>query len=179
MSDKNSGGVDVAQQGVSLSEDDLYGEKDEALDIRQLVLFCMGDEWYGINVESVREVIPSSIVTPLPNVPHHILGIFSLRGSIISVTDLSVIFGLSASNMGERTKIVVIEGSGFVTGLMVDDAAGVVDIPIDRIEPPVSTLEGERAAAVEGQLDWDGRLIAVLNVDRIIETTRLGAVVPE
>jgi len=168
-------GDDLTNKNL-LFDADLYGQVEELPEVRKLVLFCIATEWYGVDAESVREVIPASSITSLPYVPNHILGIFSLRGSIVSVTDLSIVFGLSAVGLGDKSKIVVIEDSAVVTGLLVDDAVGVVDIPIDEIELPISTLEGERGNAIEGQVEWGGRLIAVLEMKRVIEVTRLGGV---
>lgn len=115
-------------------------------------------------------------VTPLPNLPDRILGIFNLRGNIVSVTDLRKVFGLASSEAGEvtsRSRVVVIESEGISTGLWADRAEETVEIPLSRIEPAVATLSGEMGEFIEGQVEWNGRLIAILNAKKVIEKTRL------
>lgn len=75
---------------ISLYEEELYGETEPVEALLSLVVFSLGDEYYGLEVKQVREVVLMPAVIPLPNLPDHILGIFNLRGNIVSVTDLNL-----------------------------------------------------------------------------------------
>ncbi len=165
--------TDANEFKLSLYEDELYGAEGMPEPMRQLVIFSLSSEWYGVDVAHVSEVLsPPPSITFLPNVPDHIIGIINLRGNILSVTNLKTIFGLSDQQIQEKHRIVVIDEEGTKTGLIVDGSEEVVDIPSSKIEAAVVSREGVPEDMLEGQVLFDEKLIAVLRVPQVIERTR-------
>lgn len=167
-----------------LYEDELYGEKEAREATRQFVAFTLGDEWYGVDVALVREVVALPPISFVPNVPDTIAGVFNLRGNIVSVTDLKKVFGLSQSTTGSERgaggegghshgRVVVIESAGVATGLMIDSSGEAMEIPLSKIQPLVMTLQDDKGELMEGQAEMNGRLIALLDAKKLIERTRL------
>jgi chemotaxis signal transduction protein len=58
------------------------------------VLFELNEQQYGIPARDIREMIPLSRITGLPDVPDYIRGVLNLRGSIITLIDLRKRLGL-------------------------------------------------------------------------------------
>ena len=158
---------------LSLYEEELYGTQEAEEPTRQLIIFSLGEEHYGVDVLNVQGVLPSLKITFLPNAPVHILGIINLRGNITSITNLKKVFGLPPETENGKNQIVVIESKGISTGLWVDGHAESIEMPISRIQSLVSTLDEEKNNFIEGQFDWNGRLIGVLNAEKIVEKTKL------
>jgi len=169
-------GKETKKGSLIFSEEEIYGVTEIVEDKRQFVVFRLGDEWYGIDVDDVREVVPSSSYAPLPNVPEHILGLFSLRGEIVSLTNISRIFGIEADEIKEDSLVVVIANDEMTTGLLVDGCEEIADIPVSKIEEAVSTLRGRENSAITGQLEWKNRLVAILDSQKIISLTKLNQV---
>lgn len=159
-------------QEIALYEEDLYereGLKEETL---QLVVFRLSEEWYGIEITKLREAMKIDKITYLPSSPRYIAGIVNLRGNILSVTDLKRIFGLPQQELNDKTRIVAIESGTLETGLLVDEVAEAIEVPISKIEPPLATLAPEVAEYIEGHCKVDEKLIALLNADKILERER-------
>lgn len=169
-------------QRIALYEDEIYGEKEAPEPTRNFVIFLLGGEWYGVDMMNVDEVVPCPILTFIPNVPGHIEGIFSLRGNIMSATNLKTVFGLSPDSaqhaehrtQNDKRRIIVISDDGVSTGLLVDGSEEAIIVPVSKVEPAVSTLAGERGYMIEGQFRQDEKLIAVLSAEKVIEKTRVG-----
>ena len=68
----------------------------------------LDNEYYGLAVLKVREIIRMQKITPVPQVPDFVKGVINLRGRVIPVIDLRVKFGLKAV-FAERTCIVVVQ----------------------------------------------------------------------
>ena len=62
----------------------------------QLVGFRIGEETYGVQIGSVREIVRVPEITTVPNAPEMIEGVINLRGKIIPVMDLRKRFGSTA-----------------------------------------------------------------------------------
>jgi chemotaxis signal transduction protein len=71
--------------------------------------FSLGNEQYGIGILKIREIIPRSGITALPQTPKYVKGVINLRGKIIPVIDLRMRFGMEEIDYTERTCIIVIE----------------------------------------------------------------------
>ena len=54
----------------------------------QYVVFNIGEEEYGIEIEYTREIIKSAQITNVPNTDEHVVGVINLRGIIVPVVDL-------------------------------------------------------------------------------------------
>jgi purine-binding chemotaxis protein CheW len=104
--------------------------------------FPIGDEEFGIEIRSVREIIGIQKITDVPEMPHFIKGVINLRGKIIPVMDIRLKFGMQEREYDERTTIIVVHISNIDVGLIVDNVSEVLDIANSDIEPP-SKLTGE------------------------------------
>ena len=77
---------------------------------RQLVVFDLAGEVYGVNIETVREIIRMQTVTYVPDAPKFVEGVINLRGRVIPVVDLRKRFSLTQSEATEESRVVVVDG---------------------------------------------------------------------
>ncbi|MDD5364158.1 MAG: chemotaxis protein [Gallionellaceae bacterium] len=145
----------------------------------ELLLFSMGShEIFGINVFKVREVSPTPPITLTPNMPYGVEGVISLRGSIIPVISLiKFIKGEPAAAELGGTMIVT-EFSRHTQGFLVDDVDRIIRVDWDKVKPPESMLAGQDGLITAiTELD-DGRLVSILDVERILSEVLGEKVVP-
>jgi purine-binding chemotaxis protein CheW len=131
---------------------------------RQLVVFTLHGEQYALPVTTVREIIRYIAPSATATASGLIRGMISLRGQVLPIVDLSVRLG-ETLEIGDGTRILVIELDGGPVGLIVDRVDGVRLIPIERIAPlPVAADDGlgDEIAAV------DDRLIILLDAERAL-----------
>ncbi|KAF0109446.1 MAG: purine-binding chemotaxis protein CheW, partial [Chloroflexi bacterium] len=63
---------------------------------KQLVIFELGTEHFGIEIASVEGIVKMQEITKIPQAPSYVEGITNLRGSVIPVVDLHKRFGMAA-----------------------------------------------------------------------------------
>ncbi len=144
--------------------------EESATDLIGLLLFRLGEEWYSVRVEDVREIYQEYRITPIPCVPDSILGVVNIRGEIISVTDVAKLMGLGQLTVDlQVASAIVIHNEDVTTAIVVDEIGDIVDIPHDSLEPPLSMIGKAQAEFIAGSVYFDGRLIGLVNVDRILE----------
>lgn len=111
-----------------------------AVELSKFLTFNIGEEFYGIPVLNVKEIIGMLDITPVPKMPEYIKGIINLRGKIIPVMDLRIRFGIPSREYDARTCIIVIETEVLnqtrLTGMVVDTVSEVLDINKETIESP-------------------------------------------
>jgi purine-binding chemotaxis protein CheW len=136
---------------------------------KQLVVFDLGGEAYGVDISTVREIIRMQAITVVPGTPHAVEGIINIRGSVIPVVDLRKRFGLEDKERGKETRIVVVTtNKGQEIGVIVDSVDEVLRIPSDTIEPPSSTITGADSAYLLGIVKLPDRLIILVDAQRML-----------
>ena len=155
-------------EGIPYSKEDLYEREELKEQTRQIVLFRLSREWYGVEIANVREVTRVGKITYLPSSPEHIAGIVNLRGKILSVTDLKTMIGLTHEEPTDKARIIAVESGVLETGLLVDEVVESIEVPLSKIEPPLVTLPAEEARYIEGQCKVDNKLIALISVEKIL-----------
>ena len=133
-----------------------------------MLAFVLGKEEYTVPVDQVQEVLTPREITPVPHTPDHILGVCSLRGTVLPIVDLHRRLGLGEALHDEKTRIIVIGlGADDSVGLAVDRVRGVVRILPTAIRPVPETIE-HGAEYLQGIVRKDERLLILLDVEKTI-----------
>lgn len=145
--------------------------EEQAVETRGLLLFLVGEETYAVDVEHVREIVNGFTVTRIPCVPSHVLGVINVRGEIVSVVDLAAVLGSASSRALEQEESsgIIVRFDEVTAMLVVDEIGDIIDVPTASIEPPLSSLDRAHAEMVSGSVYRDGRLIAIVNLARILQ----------
>ena len=111
----------------------------------EVLSFSLSDELYAIGSEHVAQVLPLNQYTPLPNTPAHVLGIVNVRGRIVSVLDLRVLFELPIGGLAERSFLLILHSAEMEFGLLIDRVLGVAQIRREALQGGPANLSGVRA----------------------------------
>lgn len=134
--------------------------------MRQLVIFSLNDEFYGMDIFSVNEIIKMLKIVSLPNSVSFIEGIINLRGKVVPVVDLKKRFGLPKKEYTDDTRILVVDIEGHLAGFIVDEVLEVASINDDSIEPAPRALIPE-APFIEGIAKFNEKLVIIINAAKI------------
>lgn len=91
--------------------------------------FRVGNEWYGVEVDRVIEVLNFVALHEVPGTPPDVLGLLTLREMVMPVIDLRIRFGLEQAAIKLDTPIIAASTPHGAVGLVVDDVDDVVDVP--------------------------------------------------
>ncbi|MGI9953334.1 chemotaxis protein CheW [Moorellaceae bacterium AZ2] len=135
---------------------------------RQLVVFDLAGELYGLDIFDVREIIKDTPVTKIPRAPDFVEGVVNLRGKLIPVIDLKKRFGLEKGERTKEARIIIADISEQEAGLVVDSVKEVATVDESSIEPApaVTTVN---AAFVEGLARTDDKLIIIIKLDLLLK----------
>jgi purine-binding chemotaxis protein CheW len=137
---------------------------------QQYLTFRLNEEWYGLSVYQLVEVLPAPKITRVPSVPSHILGVMNFRGAVLSAIDLKEFFGLPQSGRTTDPTIVVVEHGEMRTALLVDEVGDLVDLASDDLsEEPITAGESQRLF-FEGAAHRGETLISIINLEGIFNS---------
>lgn len=135
------------------------------------VLFGIAQTQYAVPEAYVTELERVPRTTAVPRVPAWLRGVTNLRGDIVSVVDLRIYLGMS-SFLPPTARLLVVRliDEPFTTGLIVDAVDRIVSLRSAEIAPPASPLEGPLTPFLTGVCTVNDRLIAVLDIDRLLRS---------
>lgn len=144
-------------------------EKKSKIDERQLVIFRVAKEEFGVEISQVKEIIKMEDITSIPNTEEHIKGVINLRGKIIVVVSLAKKLTLPIKQIDKDSRIVIIEVNDSVVGMIVDSVEEVLRINVESISVAPEMIRKEidsdylKGVCVIGQ-----RLIILLDLASLI-----------
>jgi purine-binding chemotaxis protein CheW len=144
-----------------------------------IVGFKVGRETYGVPITSLHEIVRVPEITAVPDAPDYIEGVINLRGKIVSVIDLRKRFGEPETKLNRRNRILVVEHRGRLSGLIVDSASEVLKIPAAEVEPSPTVLQDGGLNCVTGLGKYQGRLIVLLDMSKLLENSGARKTEPE
>jgi purine-binding chemotaxis protein CheW len=141
----------------------------------QLVSFNIGTEEFGVEILKVQEINRMVEITKVPQAPHYVEGVINLRGKVIPIIDLRKRFNLDVKEYDKNTRIVVVDISGSIMGMIVDAVSEVLRLPSSTIEPPPEIVTGLNAEYIKGVAKLEDRLLIFLDLSRVIDAVELAS----
>jgi purine-binding chemotaxis protein CheW len=133
------------------------------------VVVCdVGEGRYGLGVDAVREVLKVPWISRLPRTPEFLLGVVNVRGRVLPVLDLRLVLAHGPRPADRDTRLVTVRHAEAELCLRVDRVHGLRDLPTDAIQPAPALAAGVPRELLAGQIEVDGRLLAVLNVPALL-----------
>ena len=143
-------------------------EEKTAAEIQELTIFEVGPITCALGIREIQEINKHLEMTRVANAPDYIRGISNLRGTIITVIDMRIKFGLEAKEFDENTRIVVVKNQDEMLGLLVDRMLDVLNVSANELEPTPSNINGVAGRYFSGIYKMKNSLAALLNVSEIL-----------
>ena len=133
------------------------------------VTFTTAGQIFGLPIERVEEVFRPARITRVPLAGAQIAGVLNLRGRIVTAIDMRSRLDLHARDDGQAPMAIGIESRGESFGLLVDALGEVLKLPDREREANPVNLDSKLARVSAGVFRLDGRLLVVLDVDRVLD----------
>jgi len=147
------------------------------------LLFRLGDEQFGFDVMSVREIVGMHPLTLLPNSATYLAGVMNLRGRVIPVIDLRLRLDMTPRPFDARTCLVVVDSGPqerpVQTALAVDSVSEVCAVAASDIESPPNSASRTTSRYLRGLTRIENKVTLLLNVDEVARLDEEESVVDE
>ena len=140
----------------------------------QLIAFSIGDQSYGVEITSVREIRAWNGATPLPNTREFVRGVINLRGTIVPIFDLRARFGEGQTEPTKNHVVVVMSVGEKWVGMLVDAVSDILTVSRDDIHavPEGNMLDTE---LLDGIVTHDGRMVGLIDLNAVIMGSKVAA----
>ncbi|MDO3676298.1 chemotaxis protein CheW [Paenibacillus ehimensis] len=140
----------------------------------KVIVFALGKEEYGVEVEKVRTIERMQPMTRVPKTPDFVKGVINLRGVVTPVIDLRGRFGFPETEYTDNSRIIIVAVGDIEVGLIVDSANDVIDVNSDHIDDPPEIVGGIKAKYLHGIAKvGESRLLVLLNLKEVLSKSEI------
>jgi purine-binding chemotaxis protein CheW len=140
----------------------------------EFLAFELSTETYAVPIGAVREILKVPLITSVPRVAEHVLGVMNVRGEMLPVYDLKQRLNLDSTphrvsgpaDVPRETRVVLLKDAEGDAGILVDRVRGVVRLLLSKLEPAPSLGAERRAVAGLGRNE--GHLYILLDVEQAL-----------
>jgi purine-binding chemotaxis protein CheW len=140
---------------------------------REVLVFVLGKEEYGVDILKVQEIRGYEKVTPIPSAPAYLKGVVNLRGIIVPVIDLRVKFGMANPAYDSFTVVVILRIAGRVIGVVVDGVSDVVRLAPGDVKPAPQLGALVDASFLAGLATQNDRMVLLLDIEKFLSSGEL------
>lgn len=138
----------------------------------QIIVFDVRGTACALPRNAAREFLPVPHLWRPPALPRPVAGFLNLGGRAVPVLRLDLLFGLELAdekpedNLYRHLILVDRIGTADTSAFLVDRVLDVATVPTSRLSPvrEAGTLNG----CVEAEVSWDGQLVHLLSLERIL-----------
>jgi purine-binding chemotaxis protein CheW len=139
--------------------------------------FWLENEQYALKASIVREVFTKTEIFMMPMVPEYIQGVINLRGNIIPILDLSLLFFNHPVQITKLTSIIIVEindkDEQVIVGIMVDDVNEVLKIYETQIEHTPDFGANINIEYISGIVNKESGYIIMLDAEQLFDIDKL------
>jgi purine-binding chemotaxis protein CheW len=136
---------------------------------REVLVFVLGDEEYGVDILKVQEIRGYEKVTAIPAAPAVLKGVVNLRGTIVPVLDLRTKFALPAPRADSQSVVIVLH----LGGRMLDAVSDVIRLTPSEVRPAPQLGGVVDASYIAGVATQGGRMILLLDIEKLLSSGEL------
>ncbi len=134
----------------------------------EIINFAIGDDQYGVDIMSVREIREWSNVTHLPRQQDYVRGVLNLRGVVVPVIDLRCRFGQGLTACTATHIIIIVHLEGRQIGLLADQVLDIVSFNQNEMQPVPTVARSNRARFLAGLVSVEDTMIALVDLPHLL-----------
>ena len=134
----------------------------------EVLEFIVGGNHYGINVAKIKEIVPYSKVTPVPNSHPWVEGVFMPRDLMITIVDLAKVIKCAPSKDITKDMFIITNFNKLNVAFHVASVVGIHRVSWTDIIKPDSTISSADSGIATGVVKINGQLIIILDFERIV-----------
>lgn len=143
----------------------------------QLITFRLGVERYAIEIDKVKEVVPTPYISAIPHAPGFIKGVSNIRGAVMVILDLAEKFKIDTENKS-REFVLVTQSDNSRAGLLVDEVPITMKVAGDTIVSSSGILQNTSLdeTYIKGLIKTDEGMIIFIDIAELIKEDEVSIV---
>lgn len=133
----------------------------------------LNGEYFGVDLELVREFAAIRHLTPIPCCPDHVVGNMNLRGNILTLVDIRNWLDLPGAGLREAGQVMVAALGELSVGIVVDQVFDIIYLKSADLDPVPTAIRKANEPYLKGTAPYGGKVMTVLNLANLLSSESL------
>lgn len=136
----------------------------------KVLSFRLSDELFGIEINDVKEINRNVEYTAVPRAQSNIVGLFNMRGQIVTIFNLAGIIGYNEDVANDRVTCIILkseQGNSNHRGFIIERTGDVIDVAEDMCEPPPANIDSIGKKYIKDVVQLENDLMRIINTDLV------------
>lgn len=138
---------------------------------RELLEFLVDGNFYALPIEDVKEILPYSKTTPVPNSDERVEGMFMPRDTVMTSINLAKVFNVADSETRDMDLYVVVNEKDGIA-LHTHGVAGISRVMQENVSRPEIFANVGKIRGLE-TVQVNGHLTIILNYRQLLQDIKL------
>lgn len=136
----------------------------------KVLTFYLEGRLFGIDIKLVKEINRNVEFTPVPDSQPFVLGLFNMRGQIVTIFDLPQMIGINRELSNDNFNCIILKptdvGQNHI-GFLIDKPGDVLDISEDVCERPPANVSEIESLYIQDIVKLENELLIIMKPDVI------------
>ena len=138
--------------------------------IEQILTFYLCESLIGIKVTLIKEINRNVEYTLVPEAKPHIIGLFNMRGQVVTLFDLAKLIGLTSESKPKQLTCIILKEPCYPdqVGFQIDRPGDVIDIDKDEFELPPANIGGMESEFISSVVKLKDELLIIIDPVKVL-----------
>lgn len=140
--------------------------------IEKVLSFFINGSLFGIKMTLIKEINRNVEFNIVPNSKPHIVGLFNMRGQIVTLFDLVTLLGLKEDVLKKKTTCVILKSTDNDPnqfGFLINDLGGIIDVDTENFESPPANVVGIECYYISSVVKLEDKLLMMLDPEKVYQ----------
>lgn len=143
-------------------------DREDITGLMSLAVIALNGEYFGLDLNLVREFTDIRQITPIPCCGDYILGNMNLRGEIVTLVDIRQLLNLSATGVNQEAKAMVLHCQDIVAGINIDEVCDVVYLDPSQVKPAPTSGHSNSNEYLRGTAPYREKILGLIDFNKMI-----------
>ncbi len=136
----------------------------------QYIVVAIGEEYYGLDIFYVDNIVRMCKITRVPKAPYHYIGVINLRGEVVPLMSIRRKMKLDEDVFTDDSRIIILktEEQGMV-GVVVDEVKEVIALAEDEIDRVTKSSNPDKELYINGIGKNGDELVSIFDINAILD----------
>jgi purine-binding chemotaxis protein CheW len=132
------------------------------------VIFKVSGAEYALPASDVLHLESFTAATKVPGTPPHVAGLMQVRGRVVPIIDLHLLFGAGPHELSPLSRVLVVQSGARAVALLADSAREVLKIDPAEYRAAPEMVADAGQGFVKSVAQASGRLVMLVDLPRVI-----------
>jgi purine-binding chemotaxis protein CheW len=136
-----------------------------------ILSFWLGDELFGIDLCNVKEINRNVEYTTVPRADKKIVGLFNMRGQVVTLFDLAAILGYSNKKPSGKVTCIILDLENNTTeqrGFIIDKSGDVMEVDENQCEMPPANINSFECKFIKTIVRLENNILRVVELPELL-----------